>query len=120
MNEYDAEGNLIGACHEKKFMELTDEAYEAVKKDHPELTIGYVFFGLKFIPPEENEKLLTPVFEIPWDKTIGIDFVQQEDPNGSQKPYDELADKMLAKYPERKFKKVYHCGETKDHLNNNI
>ena len=33
-------------------MELMDEAYESVKKDHPDFSLGVVFFGLKFIPLE--------------------------------------------------------------------
>ena len=34
---------------EKVFMETVDEAYNEVKKDHPELTVGFIFFGLKFL-----------------------------------------------------------------------
>ena len=55
-----------------------------------------------------------------WDKIVGIDFVQQEDPNGSQEPYDQVANKILEMYPEQNLKKVYHAGETNDHLNKNI
>ena len=51
---------------------------------------------------------------------MGIDFVQEEDPYGSLKPYDEVADKVLAKFPGTKVRKVYHAGETKDLSNNNI
>ena len=64
--------------------------------------------------------MLTTALEQRWDKTIGIDFVQQEDPYGDQAPYDIIADKVLAKFPDLDIKKVYHVGETADHLNNNI
>ena len=72
------------------------------------------------MPAEENEKILTTVLEQKWERTIGIDFVQQEDPYGDQAPYDEVANKVLAKFPDLDIKKVYHVGETKDHQNNNI
>lgn len=55
-----------------------------------------------------------------WPKTVGIDFVQEEDPCGSQQPYDEVANIVLAKFPDLDIKKVYHAGETKDHLNRNV
>lgn len=56
-----------------------------------------------------------------WDKTIGIDFVQQEDPNASAAVYDEIAGRVLAKFSHLKnIRKVYHAGETKNHLNRNI
>lgn len=45
-----------------------------------------------------------------WKRTIGIDFVQQEDPFGDQKPYNEVADKVLAKFPDLDIKKVFHVG----------
>lgn len=65
-------------------------------------------------------KILSEVLEKRWSKTIGIDFVQQEDPNGSQAPYDEVANTVLAKFPDLNVKKVYHSGETRDHLNRNV
>ena len=34
--------------------------------------------------------------------------------------YDPIVEKVLAKYPECKYKKVYHAGETKHPDNNNI
>lgn len=64
--------------------------------------------------------MLTNVLQYRWPRTIGIDFVQQEDPYGDQKPYDDVANKVLAKFPDLDIKKVYHVGETKDHKNNNI
>ena len=63
---------------------------------------------------------MTTALEQRWDKTIGIDFVQQEDPYGDQAPYDVIADRVLAKFTDLDIKKVYHVGETVDHLNNNI
>ena len=101
-------------------MEVFDEAYEEVKKDYPFLTVGFIFFGLKMFEPEVNEKHLTMVLEQQWDKTVGIDFVQQEDPWGCIKKYDQVADKVLGKFPNQEIRKVYHAGETRDHTNTNI
>jgi len=52
--------------------------------------------------------------------TIGIDFVQQEDPYGSMEPYIRVGDAIVKKYAHLNLKKVYHAGETKDHTNNNV
>jgi adenosine deaminase len=60
------------------------------------------------------------VLEQQWDKTVGIDFVQEEDRSGSQEPYDAIANKVLAKFPDLDIKKVYHAGETNDHSNRNV
>lgn len=46
--------------------------------------------------------------------------MQQEDSYGSQAPYDEIANKVLQKFPNQNIKKVYHGGETKNHLNRNL
>ena len=110
MNEYDEKGNVVSAHPEKKFMEVFDQAYEEVKNDYPFLTVGFIFFGLKMFEPELNEKILTTALEQEWSKTIGIDFVQQEDPWGCIKKYDEVANKVLAKFPNQNIKKVYHVG----------
>lgn len=48
--------------------------------------------------------------ESEWDKTIGLDFVQQEDMFGSLLEYDPIIDKVLAKFPHLDYKKVYHAG----------
>ena len=55
-----------------------------------------------------------------WKLLVGIDFVQEEDPYGSLEPYDKVADKVLAKFPGTKVKKVYHAGETNDFTNDNV
>lgn len=34
------------------FMDAFDEAFDIVKKEHPVLTVGFIFFGLKFLKPE--------------------------------------------------------------------
>lgn len=52
---------MIKTHSQKKFAQLFDEAYEIVKKDHPNLTVGFIFFGLKALPLEENEKILSTV-----------------------------------------------------------
>jgi hypothetical protein len=51
---------------------------------------------------------------------VGIDFVQQEDPYGSMEPYIRVGDRIVKKWAHLELKKVYHAGETKDHLNSNV
>ena len=92
------------------FAKAFDEVYNEVAKDHPKFTVGFIFFGLKAFSPEQNEEIFTKVCELNWDKTIGLDFVQQEDMFGSQTEYDPIVDKVLAKYPHLNYKKVYHAG----------
>ena len=91
-------------------MEVADEAIEIVRQEHPQLSVDFIFFGLKEFAPEENERILTTVLEQRWPRTIGIDFVQEEDPYGDLTPYDQVADKVLAKFPELNIRKVYHAG----------
>lgn len=67
-----------------------------------------------------NEAVFSKVCDLDWDKTIGFDFVQQEDLYGDLESYDRVVDKVLAKYPHLNYKKVYHAGETRDHLTKNI
>lgn len=110
LKEYDPNGKFIKEHDEKMYMDAFDEVYEEVRKDHPEFTAGFVFFGLKVFSPEQNEALFTKVCELNWDKTIGLDFVQQEDMFGSLTEYDPIIDKVLSKYPHLDYKKVYHAG----------
>jgi hypothetical protein len=58
-------------------MEAFDEVYNEVKKDHPNFSAGFIFFGLKAFTEEQNEALFTKICELNWDKTLGLDFVQQ-------------------------------------------
>lgn len=51
---------------------------------------------------------------------MGIDFIEEEDNYGSLEKYDRLVEKVLVKYPEVRLWKVYHAGETKNHLSKNI
>ena len=69
-----------------------------------------IFVGLKFRPLEETEAKLTTALSHKWEKAVGIDFAQEEDPTGSLKRFDEVADKVLAKFPYQEIKKVYHAG----------
>lgn len=46
--------------------------------------------------------------------------MQEEDPYGSLDKYDRVADRVLERFPELDYKKVYHAGDTRDHRNNNI
>lgn len=60
------------------------------------------------------------VCSLNWKLTVGIDFVQEEDPYGSLKRFDKIADKVLEDYPDQLLKKCYHAGESRDHTNHNI
>lgn len=51
---------------------------------------------------------------------MGLDFVQDENLYASLDKYDEIADKVLMRYPHLDYKKCYHAGDTRDHLNKNI
>lgn len=42
-------------------MDAFDEVYEEVRKEHPNFTAGFVFFGLKFFSAAQNEELFTKV-----------------------------------------------------------
>ena len=91
-----------------------------MKADHPTFTVGFIFFGLKVLPDEVNEAILRKICQINWKKTVGLDFVQEEDPYGSIEKYDKIADKILMEFPHLDYKKCYHAGETRNHTNNNI
>lgn len=110
LNEYDAEGNLVKTHEERKYIETFDEAFEEAKKECPTLTAGVIWFGLKVFSDEMNEAIFTKVCDYNWDKTIGFDFVQQEDLYGELDSYDKCVDRVLAKYPHLNYKKVYHAG----------
>lgn len=120
LNEYDSEGNLVKTHPQSKFTEAFDEVYDEVTKEHPGFTVGFVFFGLKVFSPEANEALFEKICQLKWDKTIGLDFVQQQDLFGSLEEYDPIIDRVLARHPELNYKKVYHAGETKDHRTHNL
>lgn len=58
-------------------MDAIDEVYEEVRKEYPNFTVGFIFFGMKVFKPEHNEQLFDTVCKLNWNKTIGFDFVQQ-------------------------------------------
>ena len=93
---------------------------DEINKDYPEFTTGFIAFGLKVFTPEQNEEILTKVCSLNWNRLLGIDFVQEEDLFGSQKPYDEVADRILSKFPDKNYKKVFHSGETRRIGNDNV
>lgn len=76
LKEYDAEGNFVKEHDEKMYLDAFDEVYNEVIKDHPNFSVGFIFFGLKIFPAHKNEELFTKVCEFNWDKTIVLDFVQ--------------------------------------------
>ena len=55
-----------------------------------------------------------------WARTVGIDFVQEEDRYGSLEKYDKIVEKVMSKFPSVRLWKVYHAGETKNHMSRNI
>lgn len=101
-------------------MQAFDEVYNELKKEYPNFTVGFIFFGLKMLSEAENEALFTRICQLNWDKTIGLDFVQQEDLFGSLQEYDPIIDRVLERYPHLDYKKVYHAGQTKDHRTHNL
>lgn len=54
-----------------------------MKIQYPDFTAGFVFFGLKVFTEKQNEELFDKICKLNWDKTIGLDFVQEEDLFGS-------------------------------------
>ena len=77
LNEYDQSGKLIKEHDEKVFMDTVDEVLAEVNKLFPRLTIGFIFFGLKVFSDEMNDAVFSKVCDLNWDKTVGLDFVQQ-------------------------------------------
>lgn len=120
LKEYSPEGKLVAQHDERSFASSFEKVYDKLKLEHPTLTVGFIFFGLKCLSDEENEAILRKVCNLNWKLTVGIDFVQAEDPYGSLEKYDKIADKVLGDYPDQWLKKCYHAGDTRDHLNHNI
>jgi hypothetical protein len=52
LTEYDEEGNAVKVHDEKKWTEILDEALEEVRKEFPDLTVGFIYQLLKFQQPE--------------------------------------------------------------------
>lgn len=44
-----------------KFLTIIDEAFNIVRQEDLVFTIGFIFFGLKYLKPEENEQILTEI-----------------------------------------------------------
>jgi len=51
---------------------------------------------------------------------MGVDFIEEEDIYGDVEKYDKILEQVLAGYPTTRLWKVYHAGETKNHLSKNI
>ncbi len=58
--------------------------------------------------------------ELNWSRTIGIDFIQEEDLYGSISKYDAILEKVMVNYPNVRLWKCYHAGETINHMSTNI
>lgn len=50
------------------------------------------------------------ICELNWARTVGIDFVQEEDLYGSLEKYDKIVETVMVKYPSVRLWKVYHAG----------
>lgn len=118
--EYDEFGNLKKKHDESSYINAFEEVFEKVKESYSFLSVGFIFVGLKSNSEEVNEALFTRICELNWSKTIGFDFVQEEDLYGGLDVYDKIVDKVLKKFPNCHYKKIYHAGETNDHLSHNI
>ena len=95
---------------EETYMKAFYEMYFSVQKIHPNFTSGFIFFGLKVDSEEVNFQRLDKACSYEWERMIGIDFVQQEDPYGSMEPYIRVGDRICKKWSHLNLKKVYHAG----------
>lgn len=68
-----------------------------------------------------NSKAFRDALATNWDKIVGFDYVQEEDMFDSFEQFDSVINKILSDHPHLShLKKVYHAGETNNHLTNNI
>ena len=81
--EYDEDGVFTGTRGDRSFADTFDRAYDRVRQEFPNLTVGFIFLGLKSLSLEQNEAILRRVAELRWKLTVGIDFIQSEDYYGS-------------------------------------
>mgnify|MGYP003418271703 FL=1 len=91
-------------------MQAFDEVYLEVIKENPCFSSAFIFFGLKALSEEVNFQMLDKACSYEWERMVGIDFVQQEDPYGSMEPYIRVGDRILKKWAHLNLKKVYHAG----------
>jgi len=47
LKHYDEAGNYLGELPDSSFANTFETAYERVRKDHPGLSVGFIFFGLR-------------------------------------------------------------------------
>ncbi len=47
LKEYDKDGVFTGTSGDQSFADAFDRAYDRVKQDFPNLTVGFIFLGLK-------------------------------------------------------------------------
>lgn len=52
--EYDNNGNLVKQHDESSYTRVFDSAFDEVVKDCPNLSVGFIFFGLKAFSDEQN------------------------------------------------------------------
>lgn len=102
-------------------MSILDDVINDLNKEHPNFTFGFIFVGFKMFSDEYNKQIFKNACETNWSKLIGFDFVQEEDKYDSLGKYDPIIDAIFEEYPHLDhIKKVYHAGETTNHLIDNI
>lgn len=82
--------------------------------------MGLILCLRKSLSEEDHEAALTRICELNWPRVFGLDFIQEEDLYGGLAKYDRIVDRVLARYPNARLSKVYHAGETNNHLSRNI
>lgn len=103
-----------------EYTRLFDEAYAEITKEFPSFSVGVIFCIKKSKSQEDIETALQHIFALNWNKTVGIDFTQEEELYGGIEKYDAIVNKVLKKHPESSIHKVYHAGETRDYQSRNI
>jgi hypothetical protein len=59
---------------------------------------------------EEIVEKIRKICELNWSRTIGVDFIQEEDLYGSISQYDAILERVMADYPSVRLWKCYHAG----------
>lgn len=110
LKDYDKDGNFIGKMPDSAFAHFFDEAAKNIEQKYPHFTVGFIFCIRKSLTEEKIMEKISRVCELNWERTIGIDFIQEEDLYGSISKYDAILEKVMANYPTTRLWKVYHAG----------
>jgi hypothetical protein len=52
LTEYDTQGNLVKTHGDSSYSRVFDEAFAVVAQDHPDISAGFIFFGLRAFSDE--------------------------------------------------------------------